>query len=120
MFYITRIIVRILRMLRAARCFLQLAMAAVSFEDIIQIEICVLDASGRRVTTDQSRIDVHIEGDCEYLGLDNGDIRDVTDYRAMFRNALEGRLMLYLRKKEGSTAKVSIYNPYLRGCSMTV
>ena len=98
----------------------QLAMAVVSFEDIIQIEISVLDAFGRRVTTDQSRIDVRIDGDCEYLGLDNGDIRDITDYRATFRNALDGRLMLYLRKKEGSSVKVSIHNPYLRGCSMTV
>ena len=72
----------------------QLGMEVVSSEDIIQIEISVLDADGRRVTTDQSRIDVHIEGNHEYLGLDNGDTRDVTDYRASFRNALEGRLML--------------------------
>ncbi len=49
----------------------QLGMEVVSSEDIIQIEISVLDADGRRVTTDQSRIDVHIEGNHEYLGLDN-------------------------------------------------
>ncbi len=98
----------------------QLGMEVVSSEDIIQIEITVLDADGRRVTTDQSRIDVHIEGNHEYLGLDNGDTRDVTDYRASFRNALEGRLMLYLRKKGDDPVTVTAGNPYLHSCKLSL
>ncbi len=98
----------------------QLGMEVVSSEDIIQIEISVLDADGRRVTTDQSRIDVHIEGNHEYLGLDNGDTRDVTDYRASFRNALEGRLMLYLRKKGDAPVTVTAGNPYLHSCKLSL
>ncbi|MDE7297443.1 MAG: hypothetical protein K2N94_01275, partial [Lachnospiraceae bacterium] len=96
----------------------QLAMEVVGDEDIIQIEISVLDACGRRVTSDQSRVNIHIDGDCEYLGLDNGDVRDVTDYRAFFRNALEGRLMLYLRKKGDAAVTVRAGSPYLRHCSL--
>ena len=98
----------------------QLGMEVVSSEDIIQIEISVLDADGRRVTTDQSRIDVHIEGNHEYLGLDNGDTRDVTDYRASFRNALEGRLMLYLRKMGDDPVTVTAGNPYLHSCKLSL
>lgn len=92
----------------------QIGMEVVSDEDIIQIEISVLDANGRRVATDQSRIYVHMDGDCEYLGLDNGDVHDVTDYRAKFRNALDGRLMLYLRKKGDRNVTVTAGSPYLR------
>lgn len=98
----------------------QIGMKVASDEDIIQIEINVLDASGRRVATDQSRIYVHIDGDCEYLGLDNGDVHDVTDYRSNFRNALEGRLMLYLRKKGEGSVTVTAGSPYLRHYSLSV
>lgn len=98
----------------------QLRMEVVGEEDIVQIEISVLDAAGRRVVFDQSRVDVLLEGNCEYLGLDNGDTRDVTDYRASFRNALEGRLMLYLRKKSGGPITVRACSPYLRDCVLTL
>ena len=98
----------------------QLAMEVVGDEDIIQIEISVLDARGRRVTSDQSRVSIHIDGDCEYLGLDNGDVHDVTDYRAFFRNALEGRLMLYLRKKGDAAVIVRAGSPYLRHCRLVL
>ncbi len=98
----------------------QLGMEVVGEEDIIQVEISVLDEKGRRVTTDQSRIDIRIEGNVEYLGLDNGDPRDVTDYRASFRNALEGRLMLYFRKKEDAPVTVTAWNPYLHPCKLSL
>ena len=98
----------------------QLGMEVVSEEEIIQVEITVLDEKGRRVTTDQSRIDIRIEGNVEYLGLDNGDPRDVTDYRASFRNALEGRLMLYFRKKEDIPVTVTAWNPYLHPCKLSL
>ncbi len=98
----------------------QLSMEVVGQEDIIQIEITVLDAEKRRVAADQSRVDIHIEGDYEYLGLDNGDTRDVTDYRAAFRNALEGRLMLYLRKKGDGNVTVTASGPYLRPCRKSI
>ncbi len=97
----------------------QIGMEVVGDEDIIQIEISVLDACGRRVATDQSRIHIHIDGDCEYLGLDNGDVHDVTDYRANFRNALDGRLMLYLRKKGDAGVTVTAGSPYLHHCRLS-
>lgn len=98
----------------------QIGMEVVGAEDIIQIEITVLDADGRRVTTDQSRIHVSVEGECEYLGLDNGDPCDVTDYRASFRNAFEGRLMLYLRKKGEGNITVTAHSPYLHLCRLSL
>lgn len=98
----------------------QLGMEVVGEDEIIQVEISVLDEKGRRVTTDQSKIDIRIEGNVEYLGLDNGDPRDVTDYRASFRNALEGRLMLYFRKKENAPVTVTAWNPYLHPCKLSL
>lgn len=68
-------------------------------DEIFQIEVTVCDASGKRVPLDATRIHLSIAGDAEFLGMDNGDPCDVTDYREAMRHALDGQLMVYLRKK---------------------
>ena len=98
----------------------KIAMENVCDDDIVQIELTVLDTEGRRVVSDQSRIRIHIEGEHEYLGMDNGDIEDLTDYRERRRNTLDGRLMIYLRKKSSDPVKVIAMNPYLGFAELTV
>ncbi|MBQ8185289.1 MAG: hypothetical protein IJ037_00275, partial [Clostridia bacterium] len=90
------------------------------WDDIVQIELNVTDTAGRRVVCDQSRIRIHIEGEYEYLGMDNGDIEDLNDYRDMRRNTLDGRLMIYLRKTGDGEVSVRAMNQYLGMAKITV
>ena len=52
--------------------------------------------------------------------MDNGDIEDLTDYRDRRRNTLDGRLMIYLRKKSADPVRVIAMNPYLGFAELTV
>jgi len=90
------------------------------WDDLVQIELTVTDTAGRRVICDQSRIRIHLEGECEYLGMDNGDIEDLNDYRDLRRNTLDGRLMIYLRKTGEGAVTVRAMNPYLGMTAITV
>ena len=90
------------------------------WDDIVQIELNVTDTAGRRVIFDQSRIHINIDGKCEYLGMDNGDIEDLTDYRDMRRNTLDGRLMIYLRKSSEENVTIRATNPHLGTKSIIV
>ena len=90
------------------------------WDDLVQIELTVTDTAGRRVICDQSRIRIHLEGECEYLGMDNGDIEDLNDYRDLRRNTLDGRLMIYLRKTGDGAVTVRAMNPYLGMTAITV
>lgn len=98
----------------------QMAMEKVGDEDLIQIELTVLDDMGRRVVSDQSQIYLSIEGDCEYLGMDNGDAGDITEYRLMQRHCLEGKMMIYLRKTSEGSVKVTAKSPKLKTAEIEV
>lgn len=98
----------------------QIQLEEAGCEDIVQIELTVLDDMGRRVISDQSEIHVAIEGDCEYLGMDNGDATDVTEYRSHYRHCLEGKMMIYLRKLSDEKVKVTASNPKLRKAQIEV
>ena len=91
-----------------------------AWDDLIQIELTVTDTAGRRVIFDQSRIHIHLEGEYEYLGMDNGDIEDLNDYRDFRRNTLEGRLMIYLRKTGEAPVKVRAMHPHLGMTAITI
>jgi hypothetical protein len=90
------------------------------WDDIVQIQLTVTDGAGRRVICDQSRIRIHIEGEYEYLGMDNGDIEDLNDYRDWRRNTLDGQLMIYLRKTGEGEVTVRAMNQYLGMAKITV
>lgn len=98
----------------------QIQLEEAGCEDIVQLELTVLDDMGRRVISDQSEIHVAIEGDCEYLGMDNGDAADVTEYRSHYRHCLEGKMMIYLRKLSDEKVKVTASNPKLRKAQIEV
>jgi hypothetical protein len=94
--------------------------AGYAWDDLVQIELTVTDTMGRRVVCDQSRIRIHIEGEHEYLGMDNGDIEDLNDYRGFRRNTLEGRLMIYLRRTGSEPVTVRAMNQYLGMAQITI
>jgi beta-galactosidase len=67
-------------------------------DDVLQVELTALDAAGRTVVSDRTMIHVRLEGPGVLLGLDNGDVSDVTDCQADARALFMGHLMAYVRK----------------------
>ncbi|NLY11327.1 MAG: glycoside hydrolase family 2 protein [Firmicutes bacterium] len=88
-------------------------------DDILQIELSVLDERDRLVVSDRSRITVFVEGG-ELLGLDNGDLADVTDYAANYRTTFDGRLMIYARRTGEAKVRVTATSPHLRSAVIEV
>ncbi|QBE95340.1 Beta-galactosidase BoGH2A [Blautia producta] len=60
-----------------------------------QIEVLMKDTWGNPVLSDCSLLHVETENG-QILGLENGDLTDVTDYSAAFRRAYHGRLLIYV------------------------
>ncbi len=59
-----------------------------------QIEVTLLDGNGRRVYNDASMLHVTVENGT-LLGIENGDLADVTEYAANYRRAYRGQLLIY-------------------------
>lgn len=62
--------------------------------DLKQIEVTMLDSEGRRVYTDSTMLLVTVENG-KLLGIENGDLADVTDYTSNMRRAYRGQLIIY-------------------------
>jgi len=60
-----------------------------------QIEVTMLDTDGHRVYNDSTLLHVTVENGT-LLGLENGDLADVTEYTAHYRRALRGQLLIYV------------------------
>ena len=60
-----------------------------------QIEVHMKDTWGNPVLSDTSLLHVNAENG-RILGLENGDLADVTDYCAAFRRVYHGRLLIYV------------------------
>lgn len=65
-----------------------------------QIEVFVMDPNGKRVVNDSTMLFVHVEDNATLLGLENGDLSDITSYTAPYRRTKEGRLLIYVRKQD--------------------
>ncbi len=86
----------------------------ISIEDIIQIELEILDCNNRNVYFDKSRIDIEVKGVGKLVAIDNGDLRDVTDYTASYRDTNRGRLIIYVRRVGKGDIIIKARNPYLK------
>lgn len=62
--------------------------------NIAQLIVTLLDSDGHRVYTDSTMLHVTVEHGT-LLGLENGDLADVTDYSAASRRAYRGQLVIY-------------------------
>lgn len=69
-------------------------------ESIIQIEGEILDAQGLLCTQDASKIYVEVEGEAQFVAMDNGDLSDTTIYTSKQRHAYQGRFIIYLRSTQ--------------------
>ncbi len=73
-----------------------------------QIEATLQDSLGNRVVDDSTRLFVRVENG-RLLGLENGDLADVTDYRAPYRRAWRGQLLIYVAAcREGESPVVTV------------
>ena len=70
-----------------------------------QVEITMQDSQGQRVYTDSTCLHVSVENG-RLLGLENGDLADVTDYSAAYRRAYRGQLLVYVMSCEKEAAPV--------------
>lgn len=70
-----------------------------------QVEITMQDSQGQRVYSDSTCLQVSVENG-RLLGMENGDLSDVTDYSAAYRRACRGQLLLYVMSCETKGAPV--------------
>ncbi len=62
---------------------------------LYQAELTMADADGKRVYGDSTLLHVSVEGG-RLIGIENGDLADVTPYRASYRRAYRGQLLIYI------------------------
>lgn len=67
-------------------------------EDISFIEISASDEKGRRVISEDI-VEVSVDGPIEILGIENGDLSDLTPYFDNRRKMYKSKLLVYLRSK---------------------
>ena len=66
-------------------------------ESVAQIEVTALDEAGNPVTNQERRLRVEVEGEGVLLGIDNGNLADVTPYAEPVRSTYQGQLIIYVR-----------------------
>ena len=66
---------------------------------LVQVIVSVVDNSGVVVNNADNEIKVDVEGDAVLLGLESGSSTSHEDYKANHRKARNGRLMVYVMKK---------------------
>lgn len=87
--------------------------------NLYQIAITLLDSNGHRSYQASSMLQVHVVGG-RLLGLENGDLADVTEYTANYRRAYHGQLMAYVQADSDIPAVVTISGEMLKTLAITV
>lgn len=87
--------------------------------NLYQIAITLLDSNGHRSYQASSMLQVHAVGG-RLLGLENGDLADVTEYTADYRRAYHGQLMAYVQADSDIPAVVTISGEMLKTLAITV
>lgn len=70
-----------------------------SGEDVSQIEVMMTDCKGKKVIDDNEVVKVDVEGPIELMGIENGDISDLTPYFETYRKFYNGQLLVYVKSK---------------------
>ena len=73
---------------------------------LFQIELSTKDADGRFVPDASEIVHIEAEGPVRFLGMDAGDMRDLTVYSASSRRMLAGRILAVLRAEAPGDARV--------------
>lgn len=69
-------------------------------EMLVQIEVTLLDAQNQPCFSACNKLSVTVEGEATLVGLENGDLSDVTAYTEPYRHAYNGQLLIYCRTTE--------------------
>lgn len=69
-------------------------------KELAQIEVTVTDSYNRRVVEDSTKLFVTVDGPAALLGIESGDLSDVTEYSASYRRTYEGKMIIYVQRKE--------------------
>ncbi len=65
--------------------------------DFIQLEAVLLDSKGIPVINNDRELSFKVSGDAQLMGIENGDIADLTPYTSESRKTCGGRLIAYFR-----------------------
>lgn len=90
-----------------APSFAETSVSPAAPASIVQIEAELLDAQGRPVTDDDADIYVEVKNGV-LLGLESGDLADVTSYTEHHRKTFRGRMVIYVRPGKDGQISVSI------------
>lgn len=97
-----------------------MAMCGVQPPVLEQIEALMLDADGIPVCHDSTLLHVSVENG-KLIGLENGDLSDVTDYTSDSRRAFHGRLLIYALPDAPDAAMiVHVHGEEIRPASILV
>lgn len=66
-------------------------------EDVIQIEVQMIDGKNREVALASPNLHVTVTGEATLLGIENGDLADITEYSSAYRRAYHGKLLIFIR-----------------------
>lgn len=92
-------------------CACQMQLNCIADEDpllqsrLFQVEVTMQDSENRRVYCDSTCLHVSVENG-RLLGLENGDLADVTDYASACRRAYRGQLLIYVMSYENGEAPI--------------
>lgn len=101
-------------------CQLQLITYPMPESALKQIEVTTCDWKGNRVYHDSSMLNVHIENGT-LIGLENGDLADVTDYSSACRRAYHGQLLIYALPNDASQKMtVHVEGEQLKKATLTI
>ena len=89
--------------------------------DVAHIEIQIVDEHGVRVPSSQAAVRVHLQGPGRFLGLDNGDLTDLTPTTSTRSTARQGRLLLMIQSQTTpGTIEVNVTSDSLPSASITI
>ncbi len=74
---------------------------------LVQIELSTLDKDGHPVLTDNSMIECRIDGPASLIGMDSGDLLDLSLFKNNKRKMFHGKLLAVLYAEESGSVKVT-------------
>ena len=76
--------------------------------DVAHIEVQLLDENGLKIKTENTDIEFIVEGDCRWLGVDNGARSNTQDFQSKKITTSKGRCLAILQSKfKPGTVKVT-------------
>lgn len=88
---------------------------------VAQINVQVVDEEGLPVILSDNEVTCNIEGPATFLGLEAGNVTDMTDYTDNVQRVFHGHISAYIKAtREKGTIKVSFESPWLQPVSISI